>query len=483
MLRDRYQPIDLFALVPTLSLQTDPVLTQLDRLLDDDTLFQALKADLMKRYPRTATTGRPSTPVEVVMRMLIVKHLYNWSYEATEQWVGDSLVLRQFCRVYVERVPDDTTLIRWAKLIQPATLHELLDHVTERARHLKVTRGRKLRIDGTVVETNIRYPVDSTLLGDGVRVLSRTIGRAKTLLGNSVDRARTLFRDRTRSVRRVMHNLIAAARRRGTDAQQQLQDGYRQLLDLTEQIVEQAGQVQQLLQDHTEASVQRLQQSLQTFIPRVQQVMRQTRRRVMEGEQLPAGEKLVSLFEPHTAIIRKGKPGKPTEFGRVLWLDEVDGGIISRYEVLEGNPDDAAQLAPSLEHHIEQFGHPPELLAGDGKLATPRNERLAAQRKVRYTVLPRPGRKSAARQAHERQRWFRKGRNWRAGIEGRISGLKRGHGLSRCRYHGGDGMERWVGLGLLAHDLRTIAQHQVKRAESQAQQASRKVARKLAQAA
>jgi IS5 family transposase len=357
MLRDRYEPMDLFQLVPALGLDTDPVLTQLDRLLDDDALFQALKADLLHRHPRTATDGRPSTPVEVIMRMLIVRHLYNWSYEATEQWVGDSLVLRQFCRVYAEKVPDDTTLIRWANLIQPNTLHRLLEHITDRARHLKVTRGRKLRIDGTVVQTNIHYPVDSTLLGDGVRVLSRTIRRAKSLIADSAARAKSVFRDRRRSVRRVMKGLIDAARRRGEAAQQQLQDGYRQLLELTEQVITQAQQVQQLVQQQTDANAQRLAQTLQTFIPRLQQVVRQTRRRVLQGESVRASDKIVSLFEPHTAIIRKGKVGKPTEFGRYVWLDEVEGGIITRYAVLEGNPDDAAQLPPSLDHHIEGWFH------------------------------------------------------------------------------------------------------------------------------
>ena len=141
MLRDRYEPMNLFELVPALSMELDPVLTQLDHLLDDDTLFQAVKADLAKRHPRTLLDGRPATPVEVVLRMLIVKHLYGWSYQATEQFVGDSLVLRQFCRVYLERVPDDTTLIRWAKLIRPPTLHSLLDHVVELARQRKITRG------------------------------------------------------------------------------------------------------------------------------------------------------------------------------------------------------------------------------------------------------------------------------------------------------------------------------------------------------
>ncbi len=259
--------------------------------------------------------------------------------------------------------------------------------------------------------------------------------------------------------------LIDAARRRSEQAPQEVQDRYQQLLELTQQVVAQAEQVQQHLQTQFQQqaarTVQRLAETLQTFVPRVKQVIDQTTRRVMEGESVPAGEKLVSLFEPHTAIIRKGKAGKPTEFGRVLWLAESEGGIITQARVLEGNPDDAAQFVPSLDQHSEQFGRPPKLVAGDGKLATPTNERTAQQRGITRVVLPRPGRKTPTRLAHERQRWFRRGRNWRAGIEGRISGLKRRHGLDRCRYHGDDGMDRWVGWGVIAHDLRMIAQHQV----------------------
>src|SRR5205823_4598880 len=160
--------------------------------------FQRVKADLSRRYPHTTTTGRPSTPVEVILRMLVIKHLYGWSYEQTEQWVADSLVLRDFCRIYWQDVPDDTTLIRWANLIQPTTLHELLDHIVELAHRLKVTRGRKLRIDGTVVETNVHQPTDSSLLSDGVRVISRILQSARTLLAAPVAHAAHLFRDRRR---------------------------------------------------------------------------------------------------------------------------------------------------------------------------------------------------------------------------------------------------------------------------------------------
>ena len=379
------------------------MLTQLDTLLDDDQLFQAVKADLARRFPRTSCFGRPSTPVEVILRLLVVKHLYDWSYEQAEQWVSDSLVLRQFCRVYAARVPDDTTLLRWANLIQPATLQRLLDHVVALARQQHVTRGRKLRLDSTVVATNIHYPVDSTLLADGVRVLTRTIQRAKPILQPTVAAARTLFRNRTRSVRRVTKQLIDAARRRGEQATQDVQACYQQLLALTQQVVQQAKQVQQQLQTQVpptaERLAQRLDETLQTFVPRVEQVIRQTTRRVIQGETVPAGEKLVSLFEPHTAIIRKGKAGKPVEFGRVLWLGETDGGIITQARVLVGNPDDAAEVVPSLEQHRQQFARPPNLLAGDGKLATASNERSAQQAGVRQVVLPRPGRKTPARVA------------------------------------------------------------------------------------
>src|SRR5262245_39189374 len=185
MLRTRYDPMNLFALVPALGREFEPELAQLDRLLDDDRLFQTVRADLARRYPHTATRGRPSTPVEVVLRMLVVRRLYRWSYAETERFVGDSLVLRQFCRLYLERAPDDTTLIRWARVIGPPTLAQVNERVVELARALRVTRGRKLRVDSAVVETTIHHPTDSGLLGAGVRVLGRLLKRAREVIGEA----------------------------------------------------------------------------------------------------------------------------------------------------------------------------------------------------------------------------------------------------------------------------------------------------------
>lgn len=458
MLRERYEPMNLFDLVPALSMALDPVLTQLDRLLDDDTLFQAVKADLAHRRPRTLLDGRPSTPVEVILRLLVVKHLYGWSDEATERWVSDSLVLRQFCRVSAEAVPDDTTLLRWANLIQPATLHRLLDHVVALARSLKGTRGRKLRIDGTVVETHIHHPTDSTLLYDGVRVLGRALAKARSVVQKTPTLARDTLRDRIRSAKRQMKRIMEAARQRGTAAADRMHAAYHHLLDITTVTVQQAQRLRGVLQGQATRASQKLRDTLDHMLPVIQRVIGQTTRRVRQGEVVPAPEKVVSLFEPHTAIIRTGKPGHPTEFGRVIWLDEVEGGIISRYVVLEGNPAEDAQLPPSLEHHLQVFQRPPRLLAGDRGIHSTANERYATMHGVKQVVLPKPGAKSAGRLAHEQQRWFRQGHNWRAGIAGRISGLKRRHKLARCRYHGTAGMERWVGWGVIAHNLRVIAQ-------------------------
>jgi IS5 family transposase len=330
MLRERYTPISLCDLVPTLSLALDPVLTQLDHMLDDDTLFPAVQADLARRRPRTLIDGRPSTPVEVILRMLVVKHSYGWSYEATERWVSDSLVLRQFCRVYAEPVPDDTTLLRGANLIQPPTLPRLLDHVVGLARALKVTHGRKLRIDGTVVATPIHHPTDSTLRYDGVRVRSRTLGQAKQVRQATRALARQVFRDRPRRAQRQMKRIMEAARQRGTEAAERMQTAYQRLIDVTRATVQQATHVGAVCQAQATQRGQQLAATLERVIPLVRQVVAQTTRRVFQGEAVPAEEKLVSLFEPHTAIIRKGKPGHPAEFGRVLWVDEVAGGIISR---------------------------------------------------------------------------------------------------------------------------------------------------------
>jgi IS5 family transposase len=308
-----------------------------------------------------------------------------------------------------------------------------------------------------VVETNVHHPVDSTLLGDGVRVLHRLLDKARRVGRGQLGLEKKTVQQQGRAVRERVLQIMQAARQRGETAADQMRTAYQDLVQLSQQVVDQALTVSQQLHQQATPTAQTLAHQLDTFVPRLQQVIRQTTRRVLADQPVPASEKIVSLFEPHTAIIRKGKAGKPVEFGRVVWLDEVDGGLVSRAQVLSGNPPDADQLVPSLQHHQALFNQPPHLLAGDRKVFSPKGEAYALDHGVSYVVLPKPGAKSQARQTYENQPWFRSGRNWRSGLEGRISLLKRRFGLRRCRYHGDAGMQRWVSWGVIAYDLVTIA--------------------------
>ena len=193
-------------------------------------------------------------------------------------------------------------------------------------------------------------------------------------------------------------------------------------------------------------------QRLQQMQPVVTRILDQTRARLLGGD-THVPDKVLSVFEPHTEAIRKGKIAKPTEFGKLVTIQESEHQIITAYEVHGTRPPDVTLWTPALDRHIAIFDRPPDIAAGDRGFASARNEEAAIGRGVRRVILPRPGRKTPARRAHERQRWFRRGQRWRVGCEGRISVLKRRHGLRRCRYHGPDGTARWVGLGVIADNL------------------------------
>jgi transposase, IS5 family len=284
---------------------------QLDDLLDDDGLFKLLKADLLKRCPNSVRLGRHPTPAEVILRMLVVKRLYGWSYEQTERFVSDSIVLRQFCRLYLESTPEDTTLIRWANQIGPGTVASLNDRAVELARSVKVTRGRKLRVDSPVVETNVHHPTDSRLLGDGVWVVSRLFRRAKEALGEEVSHlGKDAFRTRNRSVRRLTKKLHRIALRKGEKAAQELKEAYEKLVRVTRSSLRQAKRVGQALRERADERNRRLADKLAHYVPLVEQGIDQAVRRGLREEQVPAAEKVLSLFEEHTMIITRRKVGR-----------------------------------------------------------------------------------------------------------------------------------------------------------------------------
>jgi IS5 family transposase len=432
---------------------------QADQVLDDDELLEAVYHAQGKRRPKSHCRGRKQTPAEVLLRLAVLKHVRNWSFEETEREVRANVVYRQFTRIGAEKVPDAKTLGRLVQALGPAVIQQVHQRLVVVAQEKKVVRGRRLRLDTTVVESNIHYPTDSSLLGDGARVLTRTMKKITELTG----RAGTKLRNRMRTIGHRLIEIARTSRSKGPQVQERLKQGYRKLLTTTRKVVNQAKCFRKDVasgvkrtKDHEQKLVlQALQKDLETMLPRVQQVMRQSRARVLGGDVHVAG-KLVSVFEPSTEVIRKGKASKPTEFGKMVKIQEAENQIITHYEVFEKRPNDADLLVPAVQKHEEQFGRVPQLVAGDAGFYSAGNEVALQDMGVRQISVPNRSTKSPERRRHQKKRSFRRGQKWRTGAEGRISVLKRRHGLNRCRYRGDAGMHRWVGLGVIADNLINI---------------------------
>ncbi len=462
MLRIRYDTDPDFCAILHFVGNLDEELAAIDPLLSDERLLKLIEADLSRRYPHTTQTGRNSTPVEVIVRMLVLKHLRSISYSKTIKQVNESIVLRQFCRVYFNPLPNKSTLLRWANLITVETLKQFNQLLTAYATQLQITQGKRMRTDGTVVETNIHFPSDNNLLVDGLRVLTRLLQQArKLLLDHNCSAKAQLFRNRHRTARRISRRIDSLSRTHTQRGSEQRKKAYEKLLEVSKASLKQAQGVQKLLQNIKRLSTEKLNKAFQLFLPRVVQVLDQTYRRVFQLQKVPSPEKIVSLFESHTDIICRGKTNVLVEFGHKVWLDEVDGGIISNYRVLYGNPHDTQQWCESLTQHQQQFSHSPQQASADRGVFSQPNENFASELGVEHIILPKSGYKSQQRQQHEKQRYFRQGRYWHNGVEGRISYLKRSFGFNRCLYRGDLGFERWVALGIIAHNLTIISRNLV----------------------
>jgi transposase, IS5 family len=429
----------------------EPWMRVADHLLQDEALVDHVYEAQAKRRKHSRTRGRKQTPSDVVLRLLILKHVRNWSYDVLEREVRANLVYRDFTRIGSEKVPDAKTLVRIGQVLGPEVIEQLNARTVKLASEHKVMRGRRLRVDTTVVETNIHYPTDSSLLADGARVLTRTMKR----IGQVVGGLKTKLRDRLRTIRKQALAITLSAKQKDDRAEERRKQTYREMIAVTRNVVNQAKRVMEEVRTRRRPKVKALREQVGTMIGRVEQVIRQTKARVFDGN-LHA-DKLVSVFEPHSEIIRKGKANRPNEFGNLVKIQEAEHQIITHYEVFAQRPSDSELLLSAVEAHQQQLGKTPQIVAADAGFYSAANEKALEQLGVKRVSVPSRNTRSQERRRIQKSRWFRRAQKWRTGCEGRISALKRRHGLRRCFYHGFTGMQRWVGLGVIADNLINIA--------------------------
>jgi IS5 family transposase len=435
----------------------DPLLAEISHFLDcHHALLTMVHADLVRGLKQTAR-GRAGLSAEQVLRAFVLKQVKSWDYRELRERIADGFTL-QFTRFEAAPVPKHDAFHRAFVALTPGTVRCLNEAVVAAAVELRLEDGRQLRVDTTVVETDIRYPRDSGLLWDSVRVISRVVAALRAL----APQACHPFPDRTRRARRRMQEI--GRMRERAQRQRALARKYRDLLRVTTEVVDQAGGVLdratglQYPEAMIALRVEACCRQLEHFIGLARRVIDQCARRVLRGETVPADQKLYSIFEPHTDLIKRGKAYKPVEFGHKVFLAESRRGLITDYRILDGNPADKDQLEPSVARHRERFGTVPELYAADRGFHDREASARVETQGVKLLAIPQcGGTKTAERHAHEKSRAFKRAQAFRSGIEGRISVLFRGRGMKRCRWTGPERFELFVGAAVLANNLLRIA--------------------------
>ncbi len=445
----------------------EPLLEAISNFLNEQAgMIECIRRDLLRGLKKPGSGRNGLTPSQI-LRSLVLMRLKNWDYRELRERIADGLTLRQFADFYCAPVPKHDAFQRSFVRLTPQTLKAINELVVQAAVELGLEDGAKLRVDTTVVQTDIHHPTDNTLLWDVVRVITRLVRR----LANALERRRIKgFCNRTRSARRRMYEI----QRMTTRQRQEQQSGtYRALIGIAEEVVGNARAALETTRSMRGRDVfaamatEELRKQIEHFCGLGSRVIDQARRRVLDGEQVPNDQKIYSIFEPHTDLIKRGKVRTPIEFGHKVFLAESARGLITQYEVLNGNPSDEIHVTPSLRRHRQGFGRAPELYGSDRGFFSEQNLASCKHDGVKVVCIPqRGGKKTAEREGFEKSANFKQGQRFRAGIEGRISVLLRGRGMKRCLAQGRDRFELLVGAAVLANNLMRIADLLAKQKQS-----------------
>ena len=448
------QPTLWDSILPAELLVVPVELGRVDGLLDDPVFFAPFAAYFDARI------GRPSIPMETYLRLMFLKFRYRLGYESLCREVADSISWQRFCRIpFGTRVPHPTTLMKITTRCVADAVAGLNEALLAKAAVAKVLRTDKVRADTTVVEAAVAYPTDSGLLAKAIGSMARTVQRIKAAGGATGTRTR----DRRRSAGRRARSIASKLRLRGEQQRDQVQTAVRritgELAGIAEQAMREASSVirnaRRALRTATGQRKGRLHRAINdlgTVVGRAERVVAQTRSR-LAGVMPESASRLVSLHDVDARPIRKGRLGKPVEFGYKAQIVDNADGVILDHTVEIGNPADAPQLAPAIARIIGRTGRTPRAVTADRGYGEASVERDLYELGVRSVAIPRKSKPSAARRAFEHRRAFRGKVKWRTGSEGRINHIKRSYGWNRTELTGIGGARTWCGHGVFAHNL------------------------------
>jgi IS5 family transposase len=453
------QPTLWESLLPEGVLAIPRELGRVDVLLDDPRFFEPFRAHF------DAVLGRPSIPIEVYLRMMFLKFRYRLGYETLCAEVTDSISWQRFCRIPIGgKVPHPTTLMKITTRCGSSTVEQLNDVLVAKAVEQRLVKTNRVRADTTVVEADVKYPTDSGLLTRAIGKAARLIDRIKSV--GAAPRTRVV--DHVEKSRVHAYEIGAWLSRRSGDARDEVLAITGKVAVLASETMDDAVRVvrnarRYLRHNPDTPKAGRVSATicdLETLIERARRVLDQTSRR-LAGETPAGSTRIVSLHDPDARPIRKGRLGKPVEFGYKAQVVDNDDGIILDHSVEVGNPNDAKQLAPAIRRVKSRVGKAPDAVTADrgyGKASV--DKELTDDIGVGTVAIPRPGKPTEKRRQEMDTDEFRELITWRTGAEGRIAALKRQQGWSRSRLTGIEGARTWCGHGVLAHNLTKIVRLQ-----------------------
>lgn len=391
---------------------------------------------------------------ESILRLAIVQQIEQLSYRKTIIRVDDSQMLRYFCRFYDDPVLSHGKYADLVNMIQPETWKKINEIIVRFGRDKKGFKGKQLRIDTTAVESDIHFPMDSSLLCDCIRVLSRLIGRVRKIDEQLTGR----FRSRLKNAKRLNQKLLRGGKNLHKSTRK---SWYAKLLGSTQRTMAKALEVRarvekgegQVAGIEQVWELQALSLEIAHYLPLAEKCVYQARERVLNDTPVPHEKKLFSIFEPHTELLIRGKAGKEIEFGHMIEINQIEGGLISNYATHQKRPAEPPLLEQAVALHKKLFGHVPEVCAGDKGFYAKQTVKNVEELGVEKVCVPKKGRRTEEEETREKSFWFKAGQAFRAGIEGTVSVLKRAFGLWRCLREGFERFESWVATGVLAHNL------------------------------